>query len=333
MDVRQTSAETSDIPGLLHALILDGNGGARRASSADITAWTPDSGTLWVHLDRTDPDVPNWLRGTAKLDRILVDSLLAEETHPRCVQFGDGVLLVLRAINADPHAKLRDMVAPRLWVDQGRVISLRRSRTLAIEDVRRALKAGRGPKTESEFLSQLIDFKLDRIAPIITKLADKVDDIDEQILRDERGEFSKSLSELRREAIGLRRYIAPQREVIGHLPRLELTWLQRPDRRVIIENANRLTLFVEDLDSVRERALVSRDELESRSHAKTEKTTYVLSLVAAIFLPITFVTGLMGANVGGIPGADSEFGFWILSGMLVGISALLLLIFRWLKWF
>ena len=104
------------------------------------------------------------------------------------------------------------------------------------------------------------------------------------------------------------------------------------DRLRLRESADRTTRFIEDLDLARERAVVVQEELLSRLSEKMDRTMYVLSIVAAIFLPLGFLTGLLGINVGGIPGADFKGSFLIFCIFLVLIVGLQIWIFKRKKW-
>ena len=99
------------------------------------------------------------------------------------------------------------------------------------------------------------------------------------------------------------------------------------------EEFDRLTRFVEDLDAARERAGVVHETLVSRIAEQTNSRMYVLSIIAAIFLPLSFATGLLGINVGGIPGADSALGFPTVVLLMIFIAAGLWGFFRWRRWF
>ena len=142
-----------------------------------------------------------------------------------------------------------------------------------------------------------------------------------------------SLTDLRREAITLRRYLAPQREALGRLQGEQLSWLTELDRLRLREVNDRLIRYVEDLDAVRERAAVAHEELISQLSNQINKRMYVLSVVAAVFLPLGFLTGLLGVNVGGIPGAESPFGFATFTLLLVVIVAVQLWFFIKKRWF
>jgi len=92
------------------------------------------------------------------------------------------------------------------------------------------------------------------------------------------------------------------------------------DRARLRETADTITRYVEDLDALRERAAVTHEELTTRLADRMNRTMSVLSLVAAVFLPLSFVTGLLGINVGGIR-ADDRGAVWLLVGTDSGFEA------------
>jgi zinc transporter len=91
--------------------------------------------------------------------------------------------------------------------------------------------------------------------------------------------------------------------------------------------------MVEDLDAARDGAAVTQEELASRQAEMINKRLYVLSIVAAIFLPLGLVTGVLGVNLGGIPGSDWPYGFTVLCVIMAGLISAQFWIFRKLGWF
>ena len=84
------------------------------------------------------------------------------------------------------------------------------------------------------------------------------------------------------------------------------------------EQTDRTTRYVEDLDLTRERAMLLQEELRSRIAEQQNQRMYVLSLVTAIFLPLSFLTGVFGMNVMGLPGVENPWGFvWVAGSMLI----------------
>ena len=116
--------------------------------------------------------------------------------------------------------------------------------------------------------------------------------------------------------------------MLARLPTEAVTWLTDLDRARLREEAERIARLVEDIDADRERAAVTQEELSNRLAEETNRTMYVLSLVAAIFLPLGLLTGLLGINVGGIPGTESPWAFTIVTLGLVGLAGGLVVAFR-----
>ena len=98
------------------------------------------------------------------------------------------------------------------------------------------------------------------------------------------------------------------------------------------EAADKLIRHIEDIDTVRERVAMAQEELTGRIAEEMNQRTYVLTVVAAIFLPLGFFTGLMGINVGGMPGLEDKDAFWVVVAICVAVMAGLALVFRLKRW-
>lgn len=318
--------------GLVAAYRLDGRGGGDQLDWPAVQRWRPGDGLLWVHLQRDAAETRQWLERHSGLDRLVVDALLAEETRPRCEPMAGGVLLLLRGVNLNPGSDPEDMVSIRLWVERERIISVRLRQLLSVTDLREQLHRDQGPRDSGEFLVQLAERLFARMGGVITDIDDQVDAIQAQILEAESHQLRTELAHLRRQIIALRRYLAPQRDSMARLASLRTEWLDEHRGMEIREQADRVTRYVEDLDAARERAAVTQEELTNRLAEQMNSRMYVLSVAAGIFLPLGFLTGLLGVNVGGIPLADSPWGFFEVSAILIVIAALQLLFFRWRRW-
>lgn len=95
-----------------------------------------------------------------------------------------------------------------------------------------------------------------------------------------------------------------------------VSWLTDLARARLREAADRITRYIEALDSARERVAVTSEELSNRLAEQMNANMYLLSVVAAIFLPLGLLTGLLGINVGGIPGVDSP---WAFTGVTISL--------------
>lgn len=321
----------SEEDGLICAWRLDGQGGGTEIGWDDLSSGA-ENGDTWVHLHFESERVRKWLREESGLSGLVVEALLYEETRPRCAAVGDGLLINLRGVNLSPGANPEDMVQLRLYVDQHRMVSVRRRKLMAIQDIRDRLAEGRGPKDSADFIVSVTGGLMERMGPVISDLDDRVDDIEDRVLMTSDASLRGELWQMRRQAIALRRYIAPQREAMARLVTEKISWIEPQIGQRLREIADRITRYVEDLDSARERASIVQDELTTRLTEQMNKNMYVISIIAAIFLPLSLLTGLLGINVGGIPGEKWPWAFTAVGVGIVLLGVVEYYVFRKLRW-
>lgn len=334
MNTTPDNAHPGEQDGLLEAWLLYGEGGGRKLDWKEATGCEPVlKQWIWMHLDYSKPAVQQWMQESSGLTHLTAEALLQAETRPRCVPADEGLMVFLRGINLNPGADPEDMVSIRVWVGERRVFTLRMRRTQSVDDLREAIGQGHGPQTPGDFLAMLIDRLLDRANTVIEDLYDQVDELEDMVLVESDYHQREQLAGIRRQAIALRRFLAPQREALNRLSVERSPILTDEHRLHLREDFDRLTRLVEDLDAARERAMVTHESLVSRIAEQTNQRMYVLSIIAAIFLPLSFVTGLLGINVGGIPGAESALGFAAVVVLMLAIAVGLWAFFRWRHWF
>lgn len=318
---------------LIYSYQLNGDGAGKPVSPKAIAELLKSDTLAWAHLWVGHPDTEAFLKKNLRgLDPAILHALLADETRPRASEIGDGYLIILRGANTEEGSAVEDLVSIRLWIDEKRIISLQRKKVQAVADIARLIDAGRGPENPGRFLAELVEGLTRRLEPVITQLDEAVDDIEEHFVEHEDQDLRGDLVEMRKRTIGLRRYLGPQRDAMSMLQLGQVGWLHDGDRRSLHENHDRLQRMVEDLDALRERSQIIKDELSNALAEKLNRNMYLLSVIGAIFLPLGFLTGLMGINIGGMPGVGSASAFWIFAAMLAVFVAAELVLFRLLKW-
>jgi zinc transporter len=287
----------------------------------------------WKHIDIADQNGTRWIRNESGLTEIVADALLEEDTRPRAVQMEDGILIILRGVNLNSDSKKEDMISIRLWLAEGRVISAGRRRLRSVGQIRESMDVGRGPETTGEFLTLLVQRLGDFIAETIEQIENTLEFTEENVNNSASFSRNSPFSILRRQTARIRRYMAPQREALDRLSQIKSSVLSLDDQMSLREQANRFQLIIEDLDLIRERAMVAQEEFLGIVAHEQNARMLVLSIVAAIFLPLSFLTGLMGMNVAGLPGLENEWAFWILVLLMLSISGAILWLFRLKRWF
>jgi zinc transporter len=309
---------------------FDGQGAGQAIEATEFAAGDPQGGLdafRWQLL-RLGATGTQDLLAACDLDQFVIDALMAGETRPRCTVHGDGVVLNLRGVNLNPGADPEDMVSLRLWIDAGQVLGVWRRPLMAVRDQITAIERGRFPISPGDLVVKLALRLADRAEPTVEALSGQIDELEEQMLDPDTDVARGGLADVRRRAIILRRYFVPQRDALTSLEIEELSWLKDRDRSRLREAAERVYRLGEELDAIRDRAQVVHDQIMDRRAERMNRQMLLLSVVAAIFLPLGLITGLLGINVGGIPGAESPGAFWIVCVILLVLVVIFLLWFR-----
>jgi len=316
---------------LIAAYILSADGG--EALDWDgVQSWGPDDGVLWLHLDYTADEASDWLANKSGLDPMVVAALTSEEPRPRSTSMLDGLLVMMRGVNLNPGADPEDMVSIRMWITENRIISTRRRKLISIQDMCNAIEAGHGPSTAGEFLVNIAERLVERMSDVVGAIDDQIDALEDQVLNEKNYQLRSQISDIRRETISLRRYLSPQRDSMARLSNERVAWLTDINRLHLREVTDSTMRYIEDLDATREKAIVIQEELMSGISEQMDKRMYVLSIISAIFLPLGFLTGLLGVNLGGIPGAENKFAFFIFGLLLLLVVLMQFFFFKKMKW-
>ncbi|WP_147110244.1 zinc transporter ZntB [Tateyamaria sp. syn59] len=301
----------------------------RQGATAATGATPPDEGYRWVHFDLTDADLPGFLH--ANVPAIPAAALTAPETRPRADRYGDGLILNLRGVNLNEDGPADQMVAVRMWVTAQLVVTVRVRKIFALDAMRAEADSGQGPGTPMQFVSALATRLMGRVQDTVFDLSGRVDAMEDSVQDDDQP-LPTELAEERRMAIRLRRYLAPQRDALVALVGTDSPLMTQGTRDLLREQANLAKLNVEELEGLIARMTAVQDHHTAQAALMQGHNGYVLSIVAAVFLPLGFVTGLFGVNVAGMPGIETPWAFAALCVSLVVMTVGAVWVLRRLKW-
>jgi zinc transporter len=333
--VQNPPTESAPEHGLVFGCLLDGAGGCEMIDWDRAAAWVPASETeiLWLHMDRTVAGVPEWFHDKLPASRSTVDVLISNETRPRVFSEENGLVNVLRGINFNPGSQPEDMIALQIWAEEQRVITLRRRRLQTPRDVlARLVETRDGPRTAGDLVMALTEALVAKMNTAIVDMNERIDELENAVNDDDPKEMLDEIGRIRRTCLAFKRYMSPQYDALLQLKAEPPEWFSADNLKTIRETLDRLTRYLEDLDVSKESALVLQDDLNNRAAAEMNRTMFMFSIVAAIFLPLGFVTGLLGINVGGMPGVDSGIAFWVTVAVLAIIVGVEFALFKLMKW-
>lgn len=286
-------------------------------------------GFVWLHVEGAGrngrSDLPDYLPDLA------ANALLASETRPRCDGIDGAALINLRGTALDPIRDSDALVSIRVWVEARRVTSATRNPLAALVKVEAAMHAGR-LVDGGDFVASLAQAISTQLDPEVADLGDQLDDCEGMLDDGDIYDMRRQIAILRSQAIVLRRFVAPDRDALAAMAQLEFRWISKEDRMHLREAADRFARMAEELETVRERAALLHEQLTDLRAEKVDRRSLAIAVVAFIFLPLTFVTGLLGMNVEGIPFAKDPWAFWGVVAFCVATGAAVMGWFALRQW-
>ena len=286
----------------------------------------------WVHLATNTAEAQAWLRDAAGLDPFTVDALTAAETRPRAEKIGHGAFVNLRGRTDEPLDTSDVLASIRIWATKGRVITVSRKRLVTLARVEEEMERGelRDPGDLIAAIATAITEDLD---PVVADLGDGLDDCEQKLSAHHVFELRRSVTRMRSEAINYRRFLSPQRAALERLATLPGDWLAEDDRAHLSAAADRAARMAEEVEAIRERAALMHEALTDLRAEQLDQRSLVIAMVAMIFLPLTFLTGLYGMNVKGLPYAEEPWAFDAIAGACAVIAAGIVVWFVQRHWF
>lgn len=311
--------------------ILVGDGAIRRLTPDEARTYR-GPGFVWSHVESAgELTMPSEV--LADIPDVAANALVATETRPRCDRIDDGAIINIRGPSAVETEDSDRLVSIRMWARKGKVDSVTRRPLAATAAVMARMEAGEicDPGDLVAAYAREISATLD---PQVADLGDQLDDCESELQDGNKFRLRTVITKIRSEAITFRRFVAPDRDALATLAGLDFDWLAEDDRLHIREAADRFARMAEELEAVRERSALLHEQLTDLRAEEIDQRSLLISVVAFIFLPLTFITGLLGMNVDGIPYQHEPWAFWgvVAFCFLIGVGVLAWFVRRqWLR--
>ncbi|HVQ07335.1 MAG TPA: CorA family divalent cation transporter [Allosphingosinicella sp.] len=291
-------------------IILVGDGPPRMLSKKEALAYR-GPGFVWTHVESaSDDELP--VLFSPDIPDVAANALVATETRPRCDRIEEGAIVNIRGPAAVETEDSDRLVSIRMWARAGKVDSVTRRPLAATAKVTARMEAGN--------ILDPGDLVAGFAREISAALDPQVADCESELTDGNKFRLRSAITSIRSEAIAYRRFVAPDRDALITLAALDFDWLAEDDRLHIREAADRFARMAEELEAVRERSALLHEQLTDLRAEEIDQRALLISIVAFIFLPLTFLTGLLGMNVDGIPYAHTHYAFWGVVGVCVLIA-------------
>ena len=296
-----------------------------------------DEGLLWVDIEDATSEDGQFLSDVFCFHPLMIADCVSKNIHPPKIDdFEDYLFIIVHGINYYVESDVEETTELGLFLGRNYVVTSHdmpmRSVTSMLERIQ--VKNGRPMRRGADmFAHDLIDAVVDNIMPTIDELSDKLTSLEVEVLQNPRKETLSQIMQLKRSILAINRVMAPQRELVGNLGRGFYPLISekaQPYYRNIYDHLVRIETLAQDLRDLADSVLATH--LSSVSNRMNE-VMKVLSIVAAIFLPLALVAGIYGMNFANMPELQWRYGYFVILGVMVAIAVSLSVFFKRRKWF
>lgn len=317
-------------------IFINRNGQTEQVKSLD-RVWLNPASSTYVWVDIAAPSIPELLilSETFSFHPLSVEDARAELHYPKIEAYDGYLYAILHGIDFQATGEVFATHDVDFFIGPTYLVTVHNGQSRSIKEMQE--NAARNPKVLGEgpvsLFHRIVDMMVDHYRPEVQKLEDRIDDLEAEVLDRPSPELMRSILAEKRRVAGLRRIVTPQRDVIARLARREFVDISTDMSFRFRDVYDHLQRLADDASMFQDRITGILDAYLTNVSNKMNEVMKVLTLVATVFMPLTLVSGIYGMNVHlpEFPGGDGVQ-FWWLAGIMIGVVALMLVLFRRNRW-
>jgi zinc transporter len=317
----QMGGLATPVPGLVWAFRIHADG-SPEALPVDAPIAFDHDGLLWLHFNLADAQALHWLATTdLRIPAQAMQLVLGKDNFQQLHSADDSVYGVISDLMRDIAETSDETGYLRFAMTERILVSGRHHALCAVDVTRRALEGGRRIENAAALLETIVHNVADAMDRIADRVGHALDEIEEQILSSDNVDLRAELGRVRRTCVRLHRQLSGLRLVFHRFELKSLDQLKPALRLRAGKLAQRLDGLDHTIVEMRERSRLLQEELHLKIEEQGNDNIRVLSVLTAVLLPPTLITGIFGMNTKGLPFTDLDSAF-LLASLLMILSSL-----------
>jgi len=290
----------------------------------------------WVHVEGIHQvEALEKVGNCFELHPLVLEDILNTDQRPKMEDYGKDLFIVLKMLAYDEKTGQIAVEQVSLVLRSHAVISFQEKGGNVFATVAERLRNGKGRlrKMGADYLAYaLLDFIVDHYFLILERLGERIELLEEKLLTDPTTPTLQKIQNLKREMIFLRRWVWPLREVVSGLERGESAWVREATRVYLRDVYDHTIQVIDTIEIFREMLSGMMDIYLSSLNNRMNAVMKVLTIIATIFMPLTFLAGVYGMNFKHMPELEWRWGYPAAWLVMTLIAVLMLFFFRRKKW-
>ncbi|MBI4826195.1 MAG: magnesium/cobalt transporter CorA [Nitrospirae bacterium] len=297
----------------------------------------------WINVDGLhDVPIAEKLGEHYNIHSLVIEDLLNTEQRPKMDIFDDYIFIVLKMLTYNQETKFVDVEQASIIIGSNYVITFQENIGDIFDPIRDRIKLnkGRTRKAGADYLAySLIDAVVDNYFKVIENIGEEIEIIEDELVINPKPETLQKIHSLKREMIFLRRSVWPLREIIGTLERDETTLIKESTSIYLRDLYDHTIQVIDSVETYRDMISGMLDVYLSSISNRMNEVMKVLTIFAAIFIPLTFIAGLYGMNFKtensplNMPELNWYYGYPFALGLMAAVAITMLFFFKRKKWF
>ena len=292
--------------------------------------------TSWINIDGLhDMAVIEKLGRHFSIHPLTLEDTVNTTQRPKVEEFDDYIYVVVKMLTWDDDAGRVRAEQVSLVLGHNFLISFQEAEGDVFEPVRKRIRGGRGRirTAGGDYLAYaLIDSIVDHYFIVLEHLGEKIEALESQLYEDGGNDPLNAIFRLKQEMIYLRKQIGPLRETLSRLHKTENPLVKDENRVFFTDVYDHLHKGVEVVESLRDMLSGLQDLFISMTGQRMNEIMKMLTIIATIFIPLTFVAGIYGMNFEVMPELKWRGGYLLVWGLFGVITVAMLIYFKWRKW-
>jgi magnesium transporter len=292
----------------------------------------------WINIDGVhDGGIIGRIGECYGIHPLIVEDIMTTAERPKMEDLGNYIYIVLRMLSSDKGSREVQSEQVSLIVGPNFVISFQESASLGdvFDPVRDKIRTGKGRmrKMGADYLAYaLIDAIVDNYFIVLEKLGERVEDLEEELVTNPVQETLHEIHNLKREMIYVRKSVWPLREVISALERAESALIKETTDIFLRDVYDHTIQVIDTIETYRDMLSGMLDMYLSSVSNRMNQVMKVLTIIATIFIPLTFIAGVYGMNFRYMPELTWRYGYFLVWGIMLAIGVVMVIIFKKKKW-
>lgn len=321
------------------SVIQYGPGGVSEERDATVercAACRDGQGVSWIDVEGIhDVAKLEELGRLFNLHPLVMEDILSTDQRPKAEDYGDYVYVVLRMLCFD--ARKNEVVADQVSIVLGKnfVISFQEGELDVFDPLRARIREGKGRirGMGADYLAYaLVDAIVDNFFVILEKIGDEIDAIEDELTSVSSEGTIRKIYRMKRDMLFLRKCVWPLRELVGALERGESGLVGAPVRTFLRDVHDHAVYLVDTVETFRDMLSGMIETYLSSQSFRMNEVIKVLTIIATIFIPLTFVAGVYGMNFRHMPELAWRLGYPAVLLVMAGVAGGMLLFFRRRGW-